>query len=308
MRARPGSRACRRARTATCRRSTTTASIGSRPRIRRCRSCSTAASRASRRRRAHLDHVDGVMMGRAAYQEPWRLLAVDPLLFGDAGAVRARRRRRRRRSSPISSASSRAARGCIRDHPPHARPVPRRARRARLPPASRDRGGQAGRRRRRSRDGAGAGRGQRSPNRRKPPRLSMFRQARAVAEQLMIFGVPLGELAWLVAADRGRRRRHRHSGRPVRHRRRRASSCRCSTRCSACSACRRRCACSSASAPRSPSSCRPPSAPILAHRAKGAVLMDVVRAWAMPAVVGVARRLGRSRPSRRARCSRSPSW
>jgi tRNA-dihydrouridine synthase A len=32
----------------------------------------------------HLARVDGVMMGRAAYQEPWRLLAVDPLLFGDA--------------------------------------------------------------------------------------------------------------------------------------------------------------------------------------------------------------------------------
>jgi tRNA-dihydrouridine synthase A len=32
----------------------------------------------------HLQHVDGVMMGRAAYQEPWRLLAVDPLLFGEA--------------------------------------------------------------------------------------------------------------------------------------------------------------------------------------------------------------------------------
>jgi tRNA-dihydrouridine synthase A len=31
---------------------------------------------------AHLDRVDGVMMGRAAYQEPWRLLAVDPSLFG----------------------------------------------------------------------------------------------------------------------------------------------------------------------------------------------------------------------------------
>jgi len=30
-----------------------------------------------------LAHVDGVMMGRAAYQEPWRLLAVDPLLFDD---------------------------------------------------------------------------------------------------------------------------------------------------------------------------------------------------------------------------------
>ncbi len=32
---------------------------------------------------AHNEHVDGVMMGRAAYQEPWRLLAVDPLLFGE---------------------------------------------------------------------------------------------------------------------------------------------------------------------------------------------------------------------------------
>jgi tRNA-dihydrouridine synthase A len=32
---------------------------------------------------AHVAHVDGVMMGRAAYQEPWRLLAVDPLLFGE---------------------------------------------------------------------------------------------------------------------------------------------------------------------------------------------------------------------------------
>jgi tRNA-dihydrouridine synthase A len=32
----------------------------------------------------HLRHVDGVMMGRAAYQEPWRLLAVDPEIFGQA--------------------------------------------------------------------------------------------------------------------------------------------------------------------------------------------------------------------------------
>jgi tRNA-dihydrouridine synthase A len=31
---------------------------------------------------AHLMHLDGVMMGRAAYQEPWRLLAVDPLIYG----------------------------------------------------------------------------------------------------------------------------------------------------------------------------------------------------------------------------------
>jgi tRNA-dihydrouridine synthase A len=34
--------------------------------------------------RGHLAHVDGVMLGRAAYQEPWRLLAVDPELFGEA--------------------------------------------------------------------------------------------------------------------------------------------------------------------------------------------------------------------------------
>jgi tRNA-dihydrouridine synthase A len=33
---------------------------------------------------AHLDRVDGVMMGRAAYQEPWQLIAVDPLVFGEA--------------------------------------------------------------------------------------------------------------------------------------------------------------------------------------------------------------------------------
>jgi tRNA-dihydrouridine synthase A len=31
---------------------------------------------------AHLVRLDGVMVGRSAYQEPWRLLAVDPTLFG----------------------------------------------------------------------------------------------------------------------------------------------------------------------------------------------------------------------------------
>jgi tRNA-dihydrouridine synthase A len=31
----------------------------------------------------HLNHVDGVMLGRAAYHEPWRLLSVDPELFGE---------------------------------------------------------------------------------------------------------------------------------------------------------------------------------------------------------------------------------
>jgi tRNA-dihydrouridine synthase A len=32
----------------------------------------------------HLEHADGVMLGRAAYQEPWRLLAADSELFGEA--------------------------------------------------------------------------------------------------------------------------------------------------------------------------------------------------------------------------------
>jgi len=31
----------------------------------------------------HLERVDGIMMGRAAYREPWRLLAVDPQIFGE---------------------------------------------------------------------------------------------------------------------------------------------------------------------------------------------------------------------------------
>jgi tRNA-dihydrouridine synthase A len=35
----------------------------------------------------HLAHVDGVMLGRAAYQEPWRLLAVDPEMFGEAAPL-----------------------------------------------------------------------------------------------------------------------------------------------------------------------------------------------------------------------------
>jgi tRNA-dihydrouridine synthase A len=32
----------------------------------------------------HLGFVDGIMLGRAAYQEPWRLLTADPELFGEA--------------------------------------------------------------------------------------------------------------------------------------------------------------------------------------------------------------------------------
>ncbi|HTQ98824.1 MAG TPA: tRNA dihydrouridine(20/20a) synthase DusA [Candidatus Acidoferrum sp.] len=35
----------------------------------------------------HLQQVDGVMVGREAYQNPWLLQQVDPLLFGDAAPI-----------------------------------------------------------------------------------------------------------------------------------------------------------------------------------------------------------------------------
>jgi tRNA-dihydrouridine synthase A len=38
--------------------------------------------------KAHLRLVDGVMLGRAAYQEPWRLLTVDSDIFGEAAPCR----------------------------------------------------------------------------------------------------------------------------------------------------------------------------------------------------------------------------
>lgn len=40
--------------------------------------------------KAHLEHVDGVMMGRAAYQTPWLLHETDAKLFGEAPAERTR--------------------------------------------------------------------------------------------------------------------------------------------------------------------------------------------------------------------------
>ncbi len=92
-------------------------------------------------------HVDGVMMGRAAYQEPWRLLEVDPLLFGEPAPF----------ASPKEAALAlipyierELAKG-VRLHAitRHVLGLFRSvAGRARLPPASGDRGGQAGRRRR----------------------------------------------------------------------------------------------------------------------------------------------------------------
>ena len=37
--------------------------------------------------RAHLSHVDGIMLGRAAYQNPELLIGVDPILFGEPAPV-----------------------------------------------------------------------------------------------------------------------------------------------------------------------------------------------------------------------------
>src|ERR1700744_4778356 len=37
--------------------------------------------------KAHLPYVDGAMLGRAAYQEPWRLLPVDAEIFGETPRV-----------------------------------------------------------------------------------------------------------------------------------------------------------------------------------------------------------------------------
>jgi tRNA-dihydrouridine synthase A len=36
---------------------------------------------------AHLNHVDGIMLGRAAYQNPELLIGVDPELFGEPAPV-----------------------------------------------------------------------------------------------------------------------------------------------------------------------------------------------------------------------------
>ena len=64
--------------------------------------------------RAHLDHVDGVMLGRAAYQEPWRLLDADAVLFGESAAGRDDEGRDRG-VHPVRRARARgAARGCMR--------------------------------------------------------------------------------------------------------------------------------------------------------------------------------------------------
>ena len=58
--------------------------------------------------KAQLAEVDGVMVGRAAYQNPELLLAVDPELFGEAAPF-ADAQRRSRPITPTSSANWRGA-------------------------------------------------------------------------------------------------------------------------------------------------------------------------------------------------------
>ena len=93
----------------------------------------------------HLAHVDGVMMGRAAYQEPWRLIAVDPLIYGEAARFASAR-------DALVAFFPYVERELARGTRLHAitrhilGSLPRRAGRARVPAAYRDAGRQARRR------------------------------------------------------------------------------------------------------------------------------------------------------------------
>ncbi len=78
-----------------------------------CPSSSMAASPSIDEARAHLAHVDGVMLGRAAYQEPWRLLTVDLELFGEA-APHAAMKDVFEAMMPYIERELAQARGCIR--------------------------------------------------------------------------------------------------------------------------------------------------------------------------------------------------
>ena len=108
----------------------------------------------------HLDHVDGVMLGRAAYQEPWRLLDVDPELFGEAAPYATMKDVFEAMFPYIEDQLAQGSTAAF-DDAAFRRRVSRRARRARLPPPSGGEGRQAGRRRRRAARCDRAGRGSR---------------------------------------------------------------------------------------------------------------------------------------------------
>ena len=63
-----------------------------------------AASPTSRQSSVELAHLDGVMVGRAAYHDRALLLDVDPVFFGAEAPAVERATRRSKPSSPISRA------------------------------------------------------------------------------------------------------------------------------------------------------------------------------------------------------------
>ena len=91
----------------------------------------------------HLAVMDGVMLGRAAYQNPELLLDVDARFFGGPRPV-ADAFNGARRLRALRGGTAAARRAAARHDAPSARSVRRAARRARLAAASRDRGAEGG--------------------------------------------------------------------------------------------------------------------------------------------------------------------
>ena len=98
--------------------------------------------RGPRRRPRASSHLDGIMLGRAAYQNPELLIGVDPVLFGEPAPV-ADGFEAIEAFMPTIARGLRARRAPARLHPPSARPVRRPARRAGVSAGSCDRGCEA---------------------------------------------------------------------------------------------------------------------------------------------------------------------
>ena len=142
--------------------------------------------------KAHLEHVDGVMLGRAAYQEPWRLLPVDPELFGAAAPFAAMKDVFEAMMPYIERELAQGYAAAF-DHAAFRRRVSWRAGGAGVPSSSRREWRQAGRRRQRLARCGRAGRTPRgSPDRRvvRPARDSgAFRAIRRLlSKPLWLFG------------------------------------------------------------------------------------------------------------------------
>jgi hypothetical protein len=211
---------CRRKKTARCRRSITIASIGSKRAHPRLTVVLNGGVGGVEDALLHLARVDGVMMGRAAYQEPWRLLAVDPLVFGEAPAF-ASAKEAAAALIPYIERELAQRYAASRCHAASARPVPRRARCARafrraLSPAPR-RSPQAGAE---LLVAALALVADRLPDRDR--RIGAHRRlTHGKHHRHMILGVPLSEIFWLALAVVVGGVITGDSCRAVRHRRRR---------------------------------------------------------------------------------------